>query len=51
VSRQQKRRPERSRPGLKQQTPIEIKATAAYAATDRKRWQYLFSLNVFKSSP
>jgi len=50
VSRPQKRRPERLRPGLKQQTPIETKATAAQLAEHRKRWEYLFSLNVFKSS-
>ena len=43
-----KRRPDIMRPGLKQQTPIEIKATAASAAAERKRWKYLFSLNVWK---
>ena len=36
------------RPGLKQQTPVEKKATAAQLAEHRKRWEYLFSLNVFK---
>ena len=36
------------RPGLKLQTPIETKATAAQLAEHRKRWEYLFSLNVFK---
>ena len=50
VSRPQKRRPERKRPGLKQQTPVETKATADQLAEHRKRWEYLFSLNVFKSS-
>ena len=50
MSRPQKRRPERSRPGLKQQTPVEAKATAAQLAEHRKRWEYLFSLNVFKSA-
>ena len=43
-----KRRPEIMRPGLKQQTPVEKKATAAQLAEHRKRWEYLFSLNVFK---
>jgi len=46
----QKRRPERLRPGLKQQTPVEVKATAHELAEHRKRWEYLFSLNVFKPS-
>jgi hypothetical protein len=43
-----KRRPEIMRPGLKQQTPVEKKATASQLAEHRKRWEYLFSLNVFK---
>ena len=43
-----KRRPEIMRPGLKQQTPVEKKATAERLAEHRKRWEYLFSLNVFK---
>ena len=43
-----KRRPEIMRPGLKLQTPIERKATASQLAEHRKRWEYLFSLNVFK---
>ena len=38
------------RPGLKQQTPVEKKATADPLAEHRKRWEYLFSLNVFKPS-
>ena len=50
MSRPQKRRPERLRPGLKQQTPVETKATAAQLAEHRKRWEYLFSLNIFKSA-
>jgi hypothetical protein len=50
MSKPQKRRPERLRPGRKQQTPIEIKATARELAEHRKRWEYLFSLNVFKSA-
>ncbi len=48
--RKQKRRPERLRPGLKLQTPVETQATAAQLAEHRKRWEYLFSLNVFKPS-
>ena len=43
-----KRRPERQRPGLKQQTPVEKKTTDDRLAEHRKRWEYLFSLNVFK---
>jgi len=45
-----KRRPEIMHPGRKQQTPLEKKATAARLAEHRKRWEYLFSLNVFKPS-
>ena len=44
----QKRRPERSRPGLKQLTPAERKVVEERLAEHRKRWEYLFSLNVFK---
>ena len=51
MSRPQKRRPERLRPGLKQQTPVETKATARELAEHRKRWEYLFSLNVCPKSP
>ena len=36
------------RPGLKQQTPVEKKATADRLDEHRKRWEYLFSLNDFK---
>ncbi len=50
MSKTQKRRPERLRPGLKQQTPVEVKATARELTEHRKRWEYLFSLNVFKSA-
>lgn len=46
----QKRRPERQRPGLKQQTPVEATRTAKAIAEDRMRWEYLFSLNVWKPS-
>ena len=48
MSKPQKRRPERLRPGLKQQTPVERKATADCLAEHRKRWEYLFSLNAWK---
>lgn len=44
----QKRRPERQRPGLKQQTPVEKRTTDLRTLSDRKRWEYLFSLNVWK---
>ena len=44
----QKRRPERSRPGLKALTPSERKVVEERLAEHRKRWEYLFSLNVFK---
>jgi hypothetical protein len=50
VTRPKKRRPEIMRPGLKQQTPVETKATADRLADHRKRWEYLFSLNVWKPS-
>ena len=50
MSKTQKRRPERLRPGLKLQTPVETQATARELAEHRKRWEYLFSLNVFKPS-
>jgi hypothetical protein len=50
MSKPQKRRPERLRPGLKLQTPVEVKATARELAEHRKRWDYLCSLNVFKSA-
>jgi hypothetical protein len=37
-------------PGLKQQTPNEKLKTDLRTLTDRKRWEYLFSLNVYKPS-
>jgi hypothetical protein len=43
-----KRRPELSRPGLKQLTPSEQRIVAERLADHRKRWEYLFSLNVWK---
>ena len=48
MSKPQKRRPERSRPGLKQQTPVEKMATDLRLLSNRKRWEYLFSLNAWK---
>lgn len=35
-------------PGLKQQTPQEKTKTDLRTLSDRKRWEYLFSLNVWK---
>ena len=46
----QKRRPERLKPGLKQLTPAERKVVEQRLSDHRKRWEYLFSLNVFKPS-
>ena len=43
-----KRRPEILKPGLKQQTPVEKRKTAVGLYEDRKRWEHLFSLNVWK---
>jgi len=45
-----KRRPEIMRPGRKQQTPIEIKATALAIKADRDRWNTLMAqpLNQWK---
>ena len=37
-----KRRPERLRPGLKQQTPVEAARTTKAIQSDRERWAYLF---------
>jgi len=48
VSKPQKRRPERLRPGLKQQTPVEAKTTARELAERRKLWEHLLSINVWK---
>jgi hypothetical protein len=44
----QKRRPERSRPGLKALTPAERKVVEERLAEHRKRWEHLFSLNAWK---
>ena len=38
----------RARPGLKLQTPHEERKTDLRLLNNRKRWEYLFSLNVFK---
>lgn len=38
----------KARPGLKKQTPIELRTTDARLAADVKRWKHLFSLNVWK---
>jgi hypothetical protein len=38
----------RATPGLKLQTPFEAKKTDTRALSNRKRWEYLFSLNVWK---
>ena len=46
----QKRRPEIMRPGLKQLTPIERKVVEERLADHKKRWEYLFSINVWKPS-
>ena len=46
----QKRRPERMKPGLKQLTPAERKVYEERLADHKKRWEYLFSLNVWKPS-
>lgn len=46
----QKRRQERLRPGLKQLTPAERKIVVERIADHKKRWEYLFSLNVWKPS-
>ena len=47
----QKRRPERLKPSLKQLTPVERRIVEQHLADHRKRWEYLFSLNVFKPTP
>lgn len=38
----------RATPGLKMQTPLEARRTDRRILSDRKRWEYLFSLNVWK---
>jgi hypothetical protein len=45
-----KRRPELSRPALKQLTPYEQRIVEERLADHRKRWEHLFSLNVWKPS-
>ena len=45
-----KRRPEIMKPGLKMQTPIELRTTNARLAADVKRWKHLFSLNAWRPS-
>jgi hypothetical protein len=45
-----KRRPEILNPGLKQLTPIERKVVEERLADHKKRWEYLFSINVWKPS-
>ena len=44
------RRPKILKPGLKLQTPLEAKRTDLRTISDRQRWEYLFSLNVWKPS-
>jgi hypothetical protein len=43
-----RRRPELSRPSLKALTPYERRIVTERLADHRKRWEYLFSLNVWK---
>jgi hypothetical protein len=43
-----KRRPEILKPGLKQLTPEERKVVAERIADHKKRWEYLFSINLWK---
>ena len=38
----------RAHPGLKQQTPNEKMKTDLHLLSDCQRWEYLFSLNVWK---
>ena len=40
----------KAKPSLKLQTPIEQRKTDLNVLSNRKRWEYLFSLNVFKPS-
>jgi hypothetical protein len=44
----QKRRPERSRPGLKALTPAERKRVEEIVAGHRKMWQALLAINAWK---
>jgi hypothetical protein len=43
-----KRRPEILKPGLKQLTPAEQRIVAERLADHKKRWEYLFSINLWK---
>lgn len=38
----------RARPGLKMQTPHEVRMTAVHSRSDRERWDALFALNAWK---
>ena len=40
----------RATPRLKLQTPLEANKTDLHLLSDRQRWDYLFSLNVWKPS-
>jgi hypothetical protein len=40
----------RAKPGLKMQTPYEANKTDLRTLSDRKRWDYLFSLNAWRPS-
>jgi hypothetical protein len=44
----QKRRPERLKPSLKQLTPAERRIVEERLADHKKRWEYLFSINLWK---
>lgn len=39
----------RATPGLKMQTPYEAKKVDTRMLSNAKRWEYLFSLNVWKN--
>ena len=45
-----KRRPEIMHPSLKLLTPVEKRIVEERLAEHRKRWEYLFNLNVWKPS-
>ncbi len=45
-----KRRPEIMHPGLKLLTPVEKRIVEERLAEHRKRWEYLFNINVWKPS-
>jgi hypothetical protein len=46
-----KRRPEILKPGLKALTPAERKRVEEIVAADRRRWQVLFGMNAWASTP